>query len=53
MRIAAEVLLDPGKELEALAPWIGKADRVLVDAPCSGSGFMGSRSWRARPCWGR
>ncbi len=38
------VLLDPGKELDALSPWIGKADRVLVDAPCSGSG-----TWRRNP----
>ncbi|MHA7818514.1 MAG: RsmB/NOP family class I SAM-dependent RNA methyltransferase [Erythrobacter sp.] len=38
------VLLDPGKEIEALRAWIGKADRVLVDAPCSGSG-----TWRRNP----
>lgn len=38
------VLLDPGKELEALAAWAGKADRVLVDAPCSGTG-----TWRRNP----
>jgi len=38
------VLLDPGKELEALEPWLAKADRVLVDAPCSGSG-----TWRRNP----
>ncbi|MEP3420879.1 MAG: RsmB/NOP family class I SAM-dependent RNA methyltransferase [Erythrobacter sp.] len=38
------VLLDPGRELEALSPWLGKADRVLVDAPCSGSG-----TWRRNP----
>lgn len=38
------VLLDPGRELEALAPWIGKAHTVLVDAPCSGTG-----TWRRKP----
>ena len=38
------VLLDPGKELEPLASWQGKADAVLVDAPCSGTG-----TWRRNP----
>lgn len=38
------VLLNPGKEREALEHWLGKADRVLVDAPCSGSG-----TWRRQP----
>ena len=38
------VLLDPGKELELLAAWQGKADAVLVDAPCSGTG-----TWRRNP----
>lgn len=38
------VLLDPGREMLALAPWQGKADHVLVDAPCSGSG-----TWRRSP----
>jgi 16S rRNA (cytosine967-C5)-methyltransferase len=38
------VLLDPGREMAALAPWAGKADHVLVDAPCSGSG-----TWRRNP----
>jgi 16S rRNA (cytosine967-C5)-methyltransferase len=37
-------LLDPGRELEALALWRGKADAVLVDAPCSGTG-----TWRRNP----
>ncbi len=39
-----KVLLDPGREMRALAPWAGKADHVLVDAPCSGSG-----TWRRSP----
>jgi len=38
------LLLDPGKELEALADWLGQADLVIVDAPCSGSG-----TWRRNP----
>ncbi|MCX9148706.1 RsmB/NOP family class I SAM-dependent RNA methyltransferase [Erythrobacter sp. WG] len=38
------VLLDPGREMHALTPWQGKADHVLVDAPCSGSG-----TWRRSP----
>ena len=38
------VLLDPGREMDALAPWIDKADLVLVDAPCSGTG-----TWRRKP----
>ena len=37
-------LLDPGKEIEALEDIVGKADIVLVDAPCSGSG-----TWRRNP----
>ena len=37
-------LLDPGREAEALADLAGKADLVLVDAPCSGSG-----TWRRNP----
>lgn len=43
--VAETVLIDPGKELEALGAWLGpdggKADAVLVDAPCSGTG-----TWR-------
>ncbi|GAA5050993.1 RsmB/NOP family class I SAM-dependent RNA methyltransferase [Erythrobacter westpacificensis] len=42
--IAREVLLDPGKEAAALEAWLGEADRVLVDAPCSGTG-----TWRRNP----
>jgi len=43
-RVADTVLLDPGRELEALGPWRGKADAVLIDAPCSGTG-----TWRRNP----
>jgi len=42
--VAETVLLDPGKELKALDKWRGKADAVLVDAPCSGTG-----TWRRNP----
>ena len=37
-------LLDPGREAEKLLDWAGKADAVLVDAPCSGTG-----TWRRNP----
>ncbi|MEI6417513.1 MAG: RsmB/NOP family class I SAM-dependent RNA methyltransferase [Sphingomonadales bacterium] len=37
-------LLNPNRELEALGDLLGQADRVLVDAPCSGSG-----TWRRNP----
>ena len=37
-------LLDGGREAEQLADWQGRADLVLVDAPCSGSG-----TWRRNP----
>lgn len=37
-------LLNPGQEPAMLADWRGKADRVFVDAPCSGSG-----TWRRSP----
>lgn len=37
-------LLDPGREVEALADRVGKADAVMVDAPCSGTG-----TWRRGP----
>lgn len=42
--IAHTILLDPGSEAEALAEWQGKADHVLIDAPCSGTG-----TWRRNP----
>lgn len=38
------VLLDPNRELEALTQWVGQANVVLVDAPCSGAG-----TWRRNP----
>lgn len=37
-------LLDPGKENAMLADWVGVADAVMVDAPCSGTG-----TWRRNP----
>jgi 16S rRNA (cytosine967-C5)-methyltransferase len=43
-RIAHTLLLDPGREMRMLGNWAGKADHVLVDAPCSGSG-----TWRRSP----
>ncbi len=42
--VAETVLLDPGRELDALAKWRHSADAVLVDAPCSGTG-----TWRRNP----
>ncbi|MCP5397272.1 MAG: RsmB/NOP family class I SAM-dependent RNA methyltransferase [Sphingomonadaceae bacterium] len=42
--IVETLLLDPGKELEMLSHLAGKADAVLVDAPCSGTG-----TWRRNP----
>lgn len=42
--IIETLLLDPGKEIEALADYRAKADAVLVDAPCSGTG-----TWRRNP----
>ncbi|MGX7895529.1 RsmB/NOP family class I SAM-dependent RNA methyltransferase [Tsuneonella sp. HG222] len=38
------VLLNPGQELEGLDGWLGEADAVLIDAPCSGTG-----TWRRNP----
>lgn len=37
-------LLNPKHEREALADLVGKADAVIVDAPCSGTG-----TWRRNP----
>lgn len=37
-------LLNPNQEIEQLSDWVGQADVVLVDAPCSGSG-----TWRRNP----
>ena len=42
--LAQTVLLNPGQERDNLGAWKGKADCVLVDAPCSGSG-----TWRRQP----
>ncbi|WP_109356729.1 RsmB/NOP family class I SAM-dependent RNA methyltransferase [Sphingorhabdus sp. EL138] len=38
------LLLSPNKEGEMLAPFKGKCDLVLVDAPCTGTG-----TWRRNP----
>ncbi len=43
--VAQSVLLDPGREVQAIAAQDGlNADAVLIDAPCSGTG-----TWRRSP----
>ncbi len=42
--VAETLLLNPDHEAAALAPWLGRADAVLIDAPCSGVG-----TWRRNP----
>jgi len=42
--VIEEVMMNPGQEAAALAAYAGKADAVLVDAPCSGTG-----TWRRSP----
>jgi 16S rRNA (cytosine967-C5)-methyltransferase len=42
--VSETLLLNPGREAAALTPWHGRADAVLVDAPCSGTG-----TWRRNP----
>ncbi|HZG08493.1 MAG TPA: RsmB/NOP family class I SAM-dependent RNA methyltransferase [Allosphingosinicella sp.] len=44
VRIVEPRLIDPKRELDALADIGGRADIVLVDAPCSGTG-----TWRRNP----
>lgn len=42
--IAETILMNPNREAETLAPLMGQADAVLIDAPCSGTG-----TWRRNP----
>ncbi|MDP3551523.1 MAG: RsmB/NOP family class I SAM-dependent RNA methyltransferase [Novosphingobium sp.] len=42
--LAETRLLNPGSEPAMLADWQGKADAVMIDAPCSGTG-----TWRRNP----
>jgi 16S rRNA (cytosine967-C5)-methyltransferase len=44
VRIAETRLVDAGREADALGDWLGQADAVLIDAPCSGTG-----TWRRNP----
>ncbi|WP_188055104.1 RsmB/NOP family class I SAM-dependent RNA methyltransferase [Sphingosinithalassobacter sp. CS137] len=41
---ASPMLLDPGREAEQLDAFVGRADVVVIDAPCSGTG-----TWRRNP----
>jgi 16S rRNA C967 or C1407 C5-methylase (RsmB/RsmF family) len=41
------ILMNPGKEAEALASVMGRADAVLIDAPCSGRAPGGATPRRA------
>lgn len=40
MTNAKAIKLEPGEEMKTLAAFLGKADAVLVDAPCSGWGVL-------------
>ena len=40
IRSAKAIALQEGDELQTLMPFLGTADRVLVDAPCSGIGIL-------------
>jgi 16S rRNA (cytosine967-C5)-methyltransferase len=45
-------LVGPKRELESLPEFVGKADLVLVDAPCSGTGTLRRKpeaKWRLSP----
>lgn len=42
--VAQTVLMNPGAEAQALADYAGRADLVVIDAPCSGTG-----TWRRNP----
>ena len=44
LSIAETLLLNPNQEAVQLAAWTARADCVLIDAPCSGTG-----TWRRNP----